>query len=391
MLVRQVLESNQEMTKRLRALERQNSVARSAHRSMNEPMEAHNDEGSTIRPRRQNSSNSNRTVLRSLSRTTAYPFTFDQVLQRTRVYSRSAGLLDRRSSGISFSSSAVRSVGWSMLSGLSVSDVSNISVLALPISRDDLYNQQHFGTNHDLGLDLSESPPTNSQEPDCNNLTFKPFDNALDDPCSVFITTALRKHKILAPSWRYSLCIIYAGSLGVRSVELGELPMRLFRQLETERENPSFRLELKPSDMQTSVPCFEDYSQVKDHWTEYYVLENIFGLTECDLEMHQILSETFGFTGRGIVRDTTIVGLKSQQLLSPEDKLSNALRLLSQAEQLDDAQDYEGALNGYGSGCGLLQQVMNGCMLYSQWREIRLVVSTSSTISSCQSSLVCEA
>ena len=375
MLVRQVLDSNQEMTKRLRVLERQNNVIFSSDRSTNGALEAHNDAGSAIGPSRQNSLRSSNTEVQRWSRPRAYPFTFDQVLQRTRVYSRTARLPDRP---FSLSSSAVQSVGWSVLSELSVSDVSNISVLALPIFIDDLYNSQHFATNQDLEIGLPEDQPSCSQIPHCENLAFKPFDGPLDDPCPIFIAATLRRLNINGYSWWYSLCITYAGSPEVRRIELGELPMHLFRQLEDEGKNPSFLLQLDASVASPLVPLFEEYSRVAGHGPEYYILENVFAMTESDREIRHTLLKRFGFKDRGTLREQAMVELKSQLPLSPEDRLSNAFRLLSQAEQADNAQDYVGALNGYGSGCGLLQQVMSGCLLYSQWAELRAVVSTSS-------------
>lgn len=356
------------MTKRLRALERQNKVPLSSDQST---MEAHDDDGSTVRPSRQNSSIKNRTEFQSLSSTKGCLFTFDQDLQRTRVYSRTARLPDCT---FSLSSSAVRSVGWSMLSGLSVSDISNISVLALPISIDELYNGRHFGANHDLKLDQPEEEQPSITRKPCYHLTFKPLDDATDDPCPVIITAALRKHNIRAHSWRYSLYMTHAGSAMVKTVELGELPMRLFRQLEAEGKNPCFELRLRILSAPT-VPCLEEYSPVAGRVPENFLPENMLTLTEYDIKMRRILHEPCGSLGsvREFALDDMFLSLEEK------DKLSNALRLLSQARQLDDAQDYEGALHGYGSGCGLLQQVMNGDLLYSQWIELRTAVSTPST------------
>lgn len=339
------------MTERLRALERQINVTLSSNRSTDVTMEANNDDKSTIRLSRQNTPSRTHTGFQRLSRAMVYPFTFDQDLQKSRVYLRTASQPDHGLSGISLSSPAVQSVCWFILSGLSVSEVSNISILALPMSRDDLYNPQHFETSQDLDLGLPEDRPPSCQESPCKNLTFKLFDNALDDPCLVFITAALRRYKMMTQSWRYSLFIVYdAGCLSarnVRNIGLGEFPLRLFRQLENGGKDPSFMLQLRASGVPLFVPYFEEYS--------------------------------FGFANRWSTKELALVDLKSQLLLSPEDKLLNAFRLLNPAKQLDDVQSYEGALNLYGSGCGLLQQVMNGFLLYPYWTQLQTIVSTCST------------
>ncbi|KAL9584724.1 MAG: hypothetical protein Q9212_001937 [Teloschistes hypoglaucus] len=62
-------------------------------------------------------------------------FAFDEDLQTTRVYSR----LTYQRSGLSLPSSTGRSRGWSFLSDVSLSEVTNISIISLPLSLTDLY------------------------------------------------------------------------------------------------------------------------------------------------------------------------------------------------------------------------------------------------------------
>ena len=69
-----------------------------------------------------------------------FGFAFDNELSQSWVYRRIRGESDR----FSIASSAVRSASWSMLSGVSLSDVSNISVLALPISARDIAHGEHY-------------------------------------------------------------------------------------------------------------------------------------------------------------------------------------------------------------------------------------------------------
>lgn len=58
------------------------------------------------------------------------PRDFEITLEQTRVYMR----VQSNDSDVSFTSSAVRSNAWSILSGLSLNDISVMSVIALPIS-----------------------------------------------------------------------------------------------------------------------------------------------------------------------------------------------------------------------------------------------------------------
>ncbi|KAL8626117.1 hypothetical protein Q9189_008202 [Teloschistes chrysophthalmus] len=69
-------------------------------------------------------------------------FAFDEDLQTTRVYSR----LTYRRSGLSLPSSAGRSRGWSFLSDVSLSEVTNISIISLPLTLTELSRgcQNHF-------------------------------------------------------------------------------------------------------------------------------------------------------------------------------------------------------------------------------------------------------
>ena len=69
-----------------------------------------------------------------------FSFTFDQDLNNSRVYSRAS----KRGSVWSTASSAVHTTSWSCLSGLSLADVSELSVIGLPISAHELSNGHRF-------------------------------------------------------------------------------------------------------------------------------------------------------------------------------------------------------------------------------------------------------
>lgn len=69
-----------------------------------------------------------------------FTFTFDQDLRNSRPYTRAM----KRSSMWSTTSSAVHTMNWSCLSGLSLAEVSEISVIGLPISAEELWNGHHY-------------------------------------------------------------------------------------------------------------------------------------------------------------------------------------------------------------------------------------------------------
>ncbi|CAG8956678.1 hypothetical protein HYFRA_00012222 [Hymenoscyphus fraxineus] len=76
----------------------------------------------------------------TVSQTGEYRFSFEVVLGKSRVYKRT----QHYSSDVSFTSSAVRTHAWSIISGLSLSQVSNLSAIALPIYTSEIYNYEHY-------------------------------------------------------------------------------------------------------------------------------------------------------------------------------------------------------------------------------------------------------
>ena len=76
-----------------------------------------------------------------------FGFVFEEELNGSWVYQRAARQMDGSSSIIS---SAGRTASWSMLTGLSLSDISNLAVLALPVYAEDISNKElyQFGQVH---------------------------------------------------------------------------------------------------------------------------------------------------------------------------------------------------------------------------------------------------
>ena len=67
-------------------------------------------------------------------------FEFEKVLFSSRVYHSAK----RQTSDVSFRSSVGRSHAWTAISDISLSNISNVSVIALPLTLKDVSNQQHY-------------------------------------------------------------------------------------------------------------------------------------------------------------------------------------------------------------------------------------------------------
>ena len=141
-MVQRVLESNEDISKRLNALEMPCDGSHSFIDTTNGDVE---DDRETIRPETENP----RLDGPASFQTRDFSFTFDQDLQTSRVYTRTAN----RQSNFSVRSGAVQSISWSLISGVSLSAVSNISVISLPISPLELWNGQHYSSDSHLQAD----------------------------------------------------------------------------------------------------------------------------------------------------------------------------------------------------------------------------------------------
>lgn len=77
-----------------------------------------------------------------ITETKTFTSTFESALQNSRVYTRNA--LRHLKSSSSLPSETAPSLTWSFLSGLSLTDVTNVSVLSLPLSVKDLWNFNYY-------------------------------------------------------------------------------------------------------------------------------------------------------------------------------------------------------------------------------------------------------
>lgn len=89
-------------------------------------------------------------------------FAFEELLLSSRVYRIAAKY---NSDAFSVISSAGRTASWSMLSGLSLSEVSHIGIQALPIYATDITNKDHYDFTPTASLSVHWQTPT-STNPD---------------------------------------------------------------------------------------------------------------------------------------------------------------------------------------------------------------------------------
>lgn len=84
-------------------------------------------------------------VTRVARRASEYDSSFEQDLRQSRVYTRISRNIERSDPDmLSLPSSTRRSIGYSFLSGMSLADVSDISLISLPIPIQSLSNRQRY-------------------------------------------------------------------------------------------------------------------------------------------------------------------------------------------------------------------------------------------------------
>ncbi|KAH6874727.1 hypothetical protein B0T10DRAFT_585904 [Thelonectria olida] len=89
-------------------------------------------------------------------------FAFEEILMSSRAYRITAR---DNSDGFSVITSAGRTASWSMLSGLSLSEVSHIGIQAIPIYASDITNKDHYDFSPAIcGSMSSQSPPRSSPQ-----------------------------------------------------------------------------------------------------------------------------------------------------------------------------------------------------------------------------------
>ena len=178
-LVIEVLEGNREMSRRLLNMEMQ-SVAFAPSKnsgalgesisvdSMSLSSRGDHESSVTVRKAKRDSlSEASGQLLASFKRS------FDRDLQTSRPYIRAS----KNRESWSATSSAIR---WSRLSGLSLSDISHIAVINLPISPRELSNGQHYSSDNSPGRlknIMEEELPPSLPEPLQGKSRIKPLIN----------------------------------------------------------------------------------------------------------------------------------------------------------------------------------------------------------------------
>ena len=157
-LIRRVLEINRDVAWRLRSLELQlNASTRHAgpqYQSITETVEADSNStsGNTMDTTRDQTDE--RVRVQESTETTNVDPGFEKELHASQVYRRTTF----KHSNSSLPSSAVRALDWSFLTGLSLANVSDISVISLPIPLQDLWNPPPYGLERSQNLRLDSHP-----------------------------------------------------------------------------------------------------------------------------------------------------------------------------------------------------------------------------------------
>lgn len=149
-LVQKLLQSNHDISKRLHQLEvtiDSESILTTCFRN-NRGIEDEHSTTDIIR-KGANSEQFESDDSFAVFRTEKFQFSFEADLGSSRVYKRTQPF----TSDVSFASSAVRSHAWSIFSGLSLSQVSSMSAIALPVHTDEIYNYANYQIGHLSPLD----------------------------------------------------------------------------------------------------------------------------------------------------------------------------------------------------------------------------------------------
>lgn len=159
-LIQQTLRNDEDISRRLANLETRNDITASNAISAAPSVIEENRDVSTGK---RQSQFDREDFEASVTRNTVVEFSFESMLQKSRPYTR--GLL--RNSRYSRTSSVAPSMGWSFFSGMSLADISSISVVSLPIWKSELWNGSRYHgsyiTNYRAGAPLHLAQGKNIQ------------------------------------------------------------------------------------------------------------------------------------------------------------------------------------------------------------------------------------
>ena len=145
-IVRQLLESNQDISERLGRMEPKNiddasTIARIAHNSACEEMVEDNQSIVTVRQLKPGPP-PQKVYEMKIPKS---PSEFESLLESSRPYVRAAR---RPEPSPSATSSVIQTMGWSCLSGISLAEVSNISIIELALDKERVWNSTYYDTRH---------------------------------------------------------------------------------------------------------------------------------------------------------------------------------------------------------------------------------------------------
>ncbi|KAF9771574.1 hypothetical protein IL306_010780 [Fusarium sp. DS 682] len=157
--VKLLLESNDDLSRRLMSIEDALDAQTIISRRMSFLSLPGSPSQDTIQQSESGTNQTSATLIGTDSGIGISKFDFEDDLESSRVYRRA----QRETMDFSFRSSVARSRNWSVFSGLSLSDVSAISVIALPVYQNDLTNAQHYDFGEDAPVISEPSFPTDEQ------------------------------------------------------------------------------------------------------------------------------------------------------------------------------------------------------------------------------------
>ena len=173
-LVEQLLERNQDIVRRLMQLE-DTYGARSRVTRQPSGEDEDDDDTATIR-----SANNSMATTSSSTLIDPIQFSFQADLEASRVYRRLRG----NECDCSFTSSIARSHAWSVFSGLSLGEISIVSIIALPLYPADISNAEGY-TFGDIWSHFGPSKePRSALDPESLALLLEPKKN--EDPVPSF-------------------------------------------------------------------------------------------------------------------------------------------------------------------------------------------------------------
>lgn len=165
-----MLETNKDLCRRLESME-EAMAARSRLHSAADSMNLAQDDSETIRSLSRHQNIGSYDYLEKIR----IPTSFENVLEATRVYKRAIG----NECDISLRTSYLQSRAWSQLSDLSLAQISNISVVALPLYQSDISNGQWYTFGDTREISFTEGINV-TQEFSLGSTRLSQFDSSLE-------------------------------------------------------------------------------------------------------------------------------------------------------------------------------------------------------------------